>query len=102
MSILQTDSRQGAFFVRVAEAEAPVGALEESYWRGLIAAGGRLVSLTVRGYEAEPLSAQTGLRMIRDLAADIRSDSRSPVVEQQAEPPALRAGALSGLFPKEE
>ena len=55
VEILQTESSQGAFFVRVAEAEAPVTALEQSYWRGLIAAGGRLVSLSIRGYGWELL-----------------------------------------------
>ncbi|MEL7211482.1 MAG: hypothetical protein AAGK92_02400 [Pseudomonadota bacterium] len=102
VDVLQTQSSQGAFFVQVSETEAPVTALEATYWRGLIAAGGRLVSLTVRGYEAEPLSAQTGLRVIRDLAASIRRDSRPATVEAQPTPATSRAGPLAVLFPKEE
>lgn len=77
VEILQTESQSGAFFMRVVDASDPVQGLEGTYWRGLIAAGGRLVSLSVRGYDAETLSASTGLRMIRNLAAEIRMDSRS-------------------------
>ena len=102
VDVLATDSRQGAFFVRVAEAEAPVAALEPAYWRGLIAAGGRLVSLTVRGYDAEPLGASTGLRMIAALAEDIRNESRVPLAETDAPASDNSEEPIAGLFPKEE
>ena len=102
VEILQTESSQGAFFVRVAEAETPVTALEQIYWRGLIAAGGRLVSLSMRGYDAEPLSAEQGLQMIRGLAADIRAQSTQPVAQTVPTPADERSAPFAGLFRGQE
>lgn len=102
VEILQTESASGAFFVRVAEQNAPVTDLEQTYWRGLVAAGGRLVSLTVRGYDAEPLDAGSGLQLIRTLATDIRTDSASPSNGTATEGQRNLASPLAALFPKQK
>lgn len=102
VDILQTASQRGAFFVRVAEARAPVAALEATYWRGFVAAGGRLVSVTVRGYDAEPLDASTGFNLIQNFATRIRTDSQGGTSQAPLEGLSKPTNSFAALFRNRE
>ena len=74
VSNLQTAG--GALYIRARDSSAgPLPGMSDDYWRALLDVNGRLVTISVIGFEDQPMSSEEGFRLIRAAADRVMSES---------------------------
>lgn len=74
ITLIEDFTENGIFFVHARDsAPNPLGALSDEYWRAVMIASGRLVSLTVTPYSAAPLSSSEVRKQTRAFAQAVWS-----------------------------
>lgn len=73
VAILETRIEDGALFLHARDASSPRRGIAEDYWRALFGVNRRLVTLSVNGFSAAPLSDRAGLSTLDAFAARIRA-----------------------------
>lgn len=87
----QMFDRDGLFLLRARDRSAGLDAgLRDDYWRAIFDVNGRIVTASVVGFDARPISDAAGLAVLRDFAARIRAESATLVADAA---PAAAAGA---------
>lgn len=77
-SVAVTDVRRagGAIYLRVRDTSPGlVAGLDNEYWRALLDVNGRLVTVSVTGFESRPMSAGQGLDVLEAATRRIRAES---------------------------
>lgn len=74
VSVLEALAADGAFYLHLTDA-APFawGAVQPDYWRGLLMAGGRTVTVSVLSPPGSTLTRDQGLDLLRDFVAALRA-----------------------------
>lgn len=74
--ILQTRRQSGAFYIHVRDtSKNAMAGTSRDYWRGLFDVNGRIVTVSVVGFEGKPMSNAAGLATLDAFAARIRSEN---------------------------
>ena len=74
--ILQTRRKGQAFYIHVRDkSENAIQGLSQDYWRGLFDVQGRIVTVSVVGFDHKPMSDATGLATLNAFAARIRTEN---------------------------
>ncbi len=65
-----------ALFIRARDTSAtPLSGMSQEYWRALLDVNGRLVTVSLIGFEDRPISPEDGLRLVRTAAERIAAES---------------------------
>jgi len=74
VNVLESLSSDGAFYLHLTDV-APFGwgAVQPDYWRALLMAGGRTVTVSVLASPEAPLSRDDGLALLREFVAALRA-----------------------------
>lgn len=76
VTVLETHTEQGALMLRIADSsDANPEALQGTYWRALFSLSGRLITVTVQGFEKNPLSDADGHDKLRGFLQRIRGET---------------------------
>lgn len=100
VEVLDLRRPPGLVLVHAADRE-PAQGMAGDYWRGVFEAPGALVTVTVSGFAAAPLSDKDGRALAKDFVAAIRAanGAAAPVVAAgSATPAGGLAGVLGRLF----
>lgn len=80
--ILDSFSRGDVLYVHASDkSESYAPGMTAEHWRAFLDVDGRVVSLAVLGFEADPLSPREGLNAVRDFAEAIRRSNLPPTAE---------------------
>jgi len=74
VTVLESQAAEGAFYLHLTDS-APFGwgAVQPDYWRALLMAGGRTVTVSVLASPEAPLSRDDGLTLLRGFVAALRA-----------------------------
>ncbi|MBN2907654.1 MAG: hypothetical protein JXJ18_13170 [Rhodobacteraceae bacterium] len=76
IAIDEMRDRDGLFLIHARDRSAGLASgLRDDFWRAIFEVNGRIVTASVVGMEAQPFSTSTGLNILRDFAARIRTES---------------------------
>lgn len=68
--------QDGVLFIRARDTSAPtLPGMSDEYWRALLKVNGRLVTVSIVGFETRPMPSETGFRLVRTATARIVSES---------------------------
>lgn len=76
VTILERDILDGALILKLRDTSAnPTPGLEAAYWRGLFALNGRLITVTVNGFDVRPMGTDTGRAKLIGFIRRIQAES---------------------------
>lgn len=74
--ILRAHQQDDAFYIHARDTSAGgVNGISQDYWRGLFDINGRIVTVSVVGFKARPMSDENGLSTLDAFAARIRAEN---------------------------
>ena len=74
--ILDIRPQDGALFIHARDtASGPLPQIADEYWRAFLDVNGRLVTVSVTGFDARPMSKDTGLATLEALADRLRLEN---------------------------
>lgn len=91
VALQESFAEQGVFYLHLTDS-APFswGAVQPGYWRALLQAGGRMVTLSVLTRTDAPLDRDQGLALLRDFAGAVRA--ATPAAEAADLPEVAKGG----------
>ena len=74
--ILETRKKNDAFYVRARDtSKNTIAGISQDYWRGLFDVNGRIVTVSVVGFETRPMSGAAGLATLDAFTVRIQQDN---------------------------